>query len=267
MSVYLIALERGLDKKSPSTIRLLRWLEKTASRLPDLLILDTADYVCWFEATHGISSQKFKLVPTGADDRFFKPSTPEKLHPGRFQVLYYGTFIPNHGVEYIIESAQLLSDNIKIHFELIGDGPEKTKSQNRVKDLQLTNISFIDWLSPNDLNNKIAEADICLGVFGKTTQSLMTVQNKIYECLAMAKPVITGESDTVRRDFIHQEEIFLCPRADPISLADAIQQLCDNQELRAVLAENGYNKFKENYSVSQIGSIYKNHMLDLISDK
>ena len=265
MSVYLIALERGLDKKSLLSIRLLRWLEKTACRLPDLLILDTAAYVFWFRATHRISSQKFRLVPTGADDRVFKPLEKEKLQPGRFQVLYYGTFIPNHGVEYIIEAAQLLSGNKKICFEFIGDGPEKTKSQQRVKDLRLTNIYFIDWLSPNELQHKISEADVCLGVFGNTPQSLMTVQNKIYECLAMAKPVITGESETVRKDFIHQKEIFLCSRADPTSLAEAIQQLCDNQELRAMLAENGYNKFKKYYSVGQIGSTFKSHMLDLIS--
>ena len=38
MSVYLVALERGLDAHSRISIALLRWLESLALRIPDLLI-------------------------------------------------------------------------------------------------------------------------------------------------------------------------------------------------------------------------------------
>ena len=37
------------------------------------------------------------------------------------------------------------------------------------------------------------KASVCLGVFEQLLKSMMTVQNKIYEGLAMAKPVISGE--------------------------------------------------------------------------
>ncbi|HEY86358.1 MAG TPA: glycosyltransferase family 4 protein, partial [Chloroflexi bacterium] len=125
MSIYLIALERDLDTQSKFSIRLLRKLEWAACRLPDLLICDTEAYRDWHKKTHGLQPERFRLVPTGADDRVFKPVEIDKPDDGLFRVLYYGTFIPNHGVKYIIEAANLLQDHPEIQFELVGRGPDK----------------------------------------------------------------------------------------------------------------------------------------------
>ena len=109
MSIYLISLERNLDKQGHFIINLLRLLERVALRLPNLLIQDTQEYVNWLEKTHHISQKNFRLVPTGADDRIFKPMSHETIIKDVYNVLYYGTFIPNHGVQYIIEAARVTS--------------------------------------------------------------------------------------------------------------------------------------------------------------
>lgn len=69
MSIYLIALERGLDQQSSFTVNWIRRLERWALRLPDLLIQDTAEYVQWLNEIHDTDRNHFRLVPTGADDR------------------------------------------------------------------------------------------------------------------------------------------------------------------------------------------------------
>jgi glycosyltransferase involved in cell wall biosynthesis len=104
MSIYLISVERGLHNNNKLSIRLLHFLESFALRLPDLLILDTTDYVNWFSQEYGINSDNFKLVPTGADDRVFLPITKPNNNNDRFIVLYAGSFIPNHGVRYIVDA-------------------------------------------------------------------------------------------------------------------------------------------------------------------
>jgi glycosyltransferase involved in cell wall biosynthesis len=138
MSIYLIALERGLTSKHPVTARMIYWLEKLACLLPDQLIIDTADYVSWFDQSYNIDPQRFRLVPTGADDRVFHPMDVEG-HADGFKVVYYGTFIPNHGVRYIIEAARMLQDEPDIHFELIGGGPTKAQALNLARDYGLDN--------------------------------------------------------------------------------------------------------------------------------
>ncbi len=253
MSIYLIFLERELDKRSPITATILRCLEWTVSRLPDQLIIDTSEYVTWFGKKYGIPARRFRLVPTGADERIFHPVVQQSIENQPFRVVYYGTFIRNHGVENIIEAAHLLSADPTIHFELIGDGPEREKVQALAVHYALDNVTFINWLGKPDLMERVAMGDVCLGAFGETPQSLMTIQNKIYEGMAMAKPVITGASPAVCQTLKHGENVFLCDRKNPQALAEAIQKLKDDPILCKHLGENGFKLFHEEYNLFQIG--------------
>lgn len=258
MSIYLIALERGLDKRSRLGVALLRWLEWLACRLPDQLIIDTAAYAAWFEETHGVSASRFGLVPTGADDRLFYPVPPSAEKSDRFTLLYYGTFIPNHGVLIIVEAAALLADDPSVHFEMIGDGPDRAAAMALAQEKKLANVTFIGWLEPEELRQHIANADICLGVFGVTPQSLMTVQNKIYECLAMGKPVVTGEGPAVVEALEHGQHLYLCERQNPGALSQAIHILRNDPNLCRALSQAGNQKFSDDFSVSGIGRVFAN---------
>lgn len=265
MSIYLIAQERGLTERSPVTARLLYLIEKIACSLPDLLILDTEEYVAWFQQVYGIHPSRFRLVPTGADDRIFRPIPSEKKD-GLFRVLYYGSFIPNHGVMYIIEAARILQNEPDIHFELIGDGPEKAQAVALAKQYNLTNITFEGWMDQEELVRRIANADVVLGAFGITPQSLMTVQNKIYEGLAMGKPVITGESQVVRKWLSPNVHILLCQRENPESLAETIRNLKKNPGLCEVLSKEGQILYNQSFTPSQLGCQFKCYLENRLLD-
>lgn len=259
MSVYLIASERGLARKN-----LLYWIENSACRLPDMLVIDTAEYAEWFEQTYGITRTRFHLVPTGADDRVFKPAPPR--HPdGKFHVIYYGSFIPLHGVEHIIQAAALLRDRLDVHFELIGQGPERAKAQALATDLRLDRVAFTDWIAERDLPAYLAHADVLLGVFGATEQSKRTIQNKIYQGLAMARPVITGDSPTVRAALTHGQHVYLVERGNPKALADAILTLRADPDLRTHLASEGHRLFQERFTVERIGQQMYGHLQGMIA--
>lgn len=260
MSIYLIALERGLDKRSRLSINLLRWLEWAALRLPDRLVIDTSEYATWLQTTHGLSADRFCLVPTGADDRIFKPFPNAELDRRYFYVIYYGSFIPNHGVNYIIEAARILANEPTIHFELIGDGPDKESACRLAQDYGLSNITFSNWLDQAELIQHIARANVCLGAFGMTPQSMMTVQNKVYEGLAMAKPVITGDASAIHRTLEHGEQVYLVPRADSVALSQAIQILRIHPSFSARLAEAGFRRFQEAFTLAAIGHQMRVHL-------
>jgi glycosyltransferase involved in cell wall biosynthesis len=250
MSIYLIASERGLERGSRLTVRGLRWLEALALRLPDVLIADTADYVEWYCRTYRLRPERFRLVPTGADDRIFQP-LPLPAANGDFRVLYYGSFIPNHGVAYMIEAARLIAPDEGICFELVGDGPDKSAAMRAAGGLP--HVVFAGWLPQAELVARAAAADVCLGAFGQTPQSLMTVQNKIYEALAMARPVVTGDSPAVRGALRHGTHAWLVDRSTPSALAAALRLLQGDAALRRRLAEDGHRLFVERYALNAIG--------------
>jgi glycosyltransferase involved in cell wall biosynthesis len=261
MSIFLIAEERGLRGKSSLSLWLIRQLEQLACRLPDLLLIDTAEYAAWFHETYGVTDERVRLLPLGADDRVFRPlSSPGVARRNSsseesegFLCLYYGTFIPNHGVRVIIEAARRLRDYSDIRFELVGQGPEREKMVALAENYGLTNVTFVDWLEVEALVQRAASAEVLLGTFGITPQALLTMHNKIHEGLAMAKPVINGDSPVMRSTLQHGEHIFLCERENPQALAEAILTLRDDAVLRERLARQGYAYYREHFAFETIG--------------
>jgi glycosyltransferase involved in cell wall biosynthesis len=252
MSIYLIALERKLDEHSAFSVEMIRRLESLDCRLVDWFLLDTPAYADWFQETYAVSKQRIRLLPLGADDRVFKPAIREARPNKAFRCVYYGTFIPNHSVETIIRAADLLKSEPEIQFELIGQGPEKEKARHLTRECGLENVTFIDWMDVESLIAEVGQSDLCLGTFGKTPQALMTMQNKIHECLAMAKPLVNGDSPVMRALFQHGEQIYLCQREDPQALAQAIVALKGNPELREKLARQGYTYYQEHLSFDRL---------------
>jgi glycosyltransferase involved in cell wall biosynthesis len=267
MSIYLIAEERGLTTKHPLTSQLIYLMEKLACLLPDLLILDTSEYVNWFHETYDMDPDRFRLVPTGADDRVFRQVDIKEQEDEIFKVIYYGTFIPNHGVDYIMEAARILKDEPDIHFELIGEGPTKAQAMALAREYELDNVTFVGWVDKEELPYRVAEADVCLGAFGQTPQSLMTIQNKIYEGMAMGKPVITGASPVVADLMESGVMVLTSDRGDPASLAQTLKNLVADRSLRLTLSEQISRAYYQRFTISQIGRVFKVHLLDVLRDR
>lgn len=267
MSIYLIASERGLTASHPASGRLVFWLEKLAYKLPNLLIKDTAQYAQWTHQTFGVGAGKIRLVPTGADDRLFRPHSASVPEAHDSTVLYYGTFIPNHGVHTIIQAAQLLQRDPGIHFELIGDGPTKAGAMEQARSLGLANVTFSGWVDREALPDRVARADLCLGAFGTTPQSMMTVHNKVFEGMALGKCVVTGDSPAMRDAFEHGTHIWLCKRDDAESLAEAIRTLKEDPHLREAIAGRGFQRYRQHYTTAALGQQFRTHLFQLLDSR
>lgn len=254
MSLYLIALERGLVTATSLKGRFLRLVEGLGLRLPDGLISDTEQYIDFHCRTYGLHPDRFSLVPAGADQRLYSPQPDLNPPDDCFRVTYYGTFIPNHGVPTMIAAAAELKSQQHIAFDFFGQGPDLAVARRRVASHALDNVTFHGWVEKQELPRIMAQSHLCLGVFGVTPQSMMTVQNKIWEAAAMARPIVTGDSPTMRATFEHGKDVYLVPREDPGALADAILQLASDGALRARLAREAHERFKEGHSTMALGA-------------
>lgn len=263
ISLYEMAV---LDRKifSPKSIiaKIVYQIEKLGCRLADLVIVETDQYVDFYHSFFGLNKNKLMSLLSSANNKIFYPRAASK-DGGRFEILYYGSFIPMHGLEYVIEAAKYLKDYDDIVFRFVGDGQMKSKIQERLNEADLKNIILDRWYESEELCDVIANADVCLGIFGDSDKTKRCFTNKVCDALAMQKAIITCDSPTTRQLFTSGVHMILCPPANARALAEAALYLKDNPQKLREIAEAGHRLYLERLSPLKIGGELKNKIVAL----
>lgn len=237
------------------------------SYLADKILLDTDEHIKYFSKTFNINRKKFIRVLVGSDSDFFYPRTDPRKEKEKFIIHFHGTYIPLQGVEYIIKAAGILRDYSDIVFRLIGDkGQTYNGIRNLANKMNLVNLEFLPTVKYEDLWKDILIADVCLGIFGNTRKAKRVIPNKVYEAIAMKKPVISGDSPAIREIFTDRENILLCKLADPEDLARKILELKRNEDLRNKIAAGGYELFTKTATPDVIGNKLFLELKKLVKD-
>jgi glycosyltransferase involved in cell wall biosynthesis len=244
--------ERSVLSRAIWHFELLCW------RLADVMFVDTHEHREYFARMFGLARRRMLVVPVGADETVFRPR-PGGGHPGRGavgDVLFYGWMIPLHGAEHIVEAASQLRGQ-PIRLTLIGQGQTGRRVRELAEELACDNIDFVDYVPYADLPERIARADVCLGIFGRGVKCSRVVPNKVFQCLAMGKAVITGDTPAIRRAFKVGGELLTVPSGDSKALAEAIACLCREDAQRESLGRAGRKAFVERFSVKAISKILR----------
>ena len=252
MSLHLVAEERGLVAAHPATGALLFRLERGGLRRPDLLIAENAEYGGYIADKYGLPRERFRYVPHGADESVFHPR-PLRPPDDHFRVTYHGGYLPSHGMDAILGAAALLRERPDVCFHFYGSGPEKERIVRQAVELALPNVTFHGFVSQDELLDGLATAHVCLGVFGTTRQANFTVQNKVWEGLAMGRPVISSNSPTIRAALADRREIYLIERNSPAALAAGLSELQANPALREAIAAAGHARYRAEHTVAALG--------------
>lgn len=245
------------DRKTfgPNSVpgRFFYWLDKYSCKRSDKILLDTDAHVDYFIKTFGLQKDKFHSVFVGADESVFFPRNVGR-DDRRFRIFYYSSFLPLHGMEYVVQAARKLHNDREIEFIVVGKGPEYKKVRNLAQRIGVENVRFIDWVPYGNLPLEIAKADICLGGhFSDIEKAKRVIAGKTFQFIAMKKPVIVGDCPGNRELFTNRENALFVKMADADALAAAILELKDNESLRTKIAEEGYKTFIEKCNTDAIG--------------
>jgi glycosyltransferase involved in cell wall biosynthesis len=258
-----IVEDRKLVEPGSLFARLIYAVDKYACLLADMVLLDTEAHIKHFGSKFGIETSKFRRLFVGANDVHYQP-LPRTEANDVFKVLYYGKYIPLHGVEYIVQAARELAEYTDIRFEFVGAGQVYPQARALASEFGLSNIKWIEWLPPEQLVHRIGDADVCLGIFGTSPKAGLVVPSKVYVGLAMKKAVVTGDSPAVREILSHSENVLLCRMGDGDALAREILRLRNDPLLCQKIASNGYKLFRQQFSSQAIGQCAKDYFLALL---
>lgn len=203
--------------------RLAFWLDKLSCKLADIVVLDTQSHARYFCNTFDVPENKLRVLYVGCDETFFKPQ--EWLEPDPPIVLFYGSFLPLHGVEVIVQAAHLMRDD-RVRFRIVGSGQLEPKVRRLVQRLSVDNVEFLPPMPYRLLPGLIASCTICLGGhFGSTEKASRVISSKAFQCMASGKPTILGDNPANRELFVHGRDAWMVRMNDPQALANGIREV------------------------------------------
>jgi glycosyltransferase involved in cell wall biosynthesis len=257
----------GYSNKS-LTVRLMRLLEKFLYRRARKIIVllpEASEYI----TGRGIPANKIVYIPNGVSPELFSGATaklPERLDKLISELKSGGTAIVGytgaHGIadalDTIVEAAKLLQEQgvDKIHFLLVGEGPEKKGLMEKADRLGLTNLSFFEPIPKNAMSKLLRAIDMAVVSLRKSGMwRYGTSKNKLFDYMMCARPIvwaINSANDPVAEAGCG---ISVAPE-EPEAMTKAITQLYNiSEQERQEMGMRGYQ-----YTV-------KYHSIPILADK
>lgn len=243
LSLYdTIVRDRRMVPENGLRARLIRFAEGLACKAASVIVLDTDAHADFFRRTYPGSDRKLVSVWVGAEATFQpldRINRADVRDP--FRVLFYGQFIPLHGIDVILDAARRL-DGEAIEWTIVGTGQEKERILAEVQSRPVPAAKFVDWIDYSELPRTIAEADACLGVFGTSDKAASVIPNKVFQIVATGRPVITRDSPAIREMFPSPRDgVWLVEAGSGEALAQAVlaaRQWTEAREGNAPLFED-----------------------------
>jgi glycosyltransferase involved in cell wall biosynthesis len=235
--------DRALASTESIGARLARYIDRLSMRLADRIISDCPAHARFQADLAGIPLDQFGIVYLGADESVFHPIVDVEVDDDL--IVFYGTFVPLQGIEWIVRAAALLKER-GYRFRLIGSGQDRDRVLRLADSVSVSNVEFVDFLPQADLVRELAGAALCLGVFGTSDKADRVIPHKVFEGLACGRPILTGRTAAVTG--VLTREVAVCRRGDPAAIADAITGLMEDEDLRLELGSNGRARFERDFS-------------------
>lgn len=228
--------------------RLLLFFDRFNCRLADHVLTDTQAHREFFIETLRVPPEKITAVYISCEDELFQPQ-PSQARPGPAAtgstVFWAGTGIPHQGLDVIYEAfRELERRGVDVILRLAGWSRIVEGIARRAQQDGLRNIIFLRNIPRRGVVKETAAADITLGgPFLAIPKTDNVIAGKVFEMIAMGKPVIIGDSPAARELFVDGDNAVLCRMGSPEALADAIAKLAADPALRERIGAGGYNLY------------------------
>lgn len=186
----------------------------------------------------GIPGEKLALIPNAADLDVFRPDVVDEgfraMHglEGKFVALYAGAMGRANGLDQLVDAAEALRrrGDDRVAIVALGDGGERQRLEERVRELGLDNLLFLPPVAKEELAGIVGAADVTLTIFAPYPVLETNSPNKFFDSLAAGKAAVVNLDGWVRRLVEANEAGAWVPAGEPEALAWALSALAGDRE-------------------------------------
>ena len=260
------ATKFGSDLDHP-TVRAVAAGEQAAIRFADFAITCTEQMREAFVG-RGADPDKVGVVHNGAEEDVFDPDRhpPRARDNGSFTLICHGSVEERYGLDTAIQAVASLADEIpELKLKIYGKGSQLPELRELANQLDVRDrVEFNgNWIPLEELVEAIAAADAGIVAMKRDAFRDLVHCNKMYDLVAMRRPVITSRTRSVEAYF--SDDAFLWFTAeDHEDLARAIRRLYAEPELGDKLVEQAAEEV-EPYRWPRQREVYRRYVLSAAS--
>jgi glycosyltransferase involved in cell wall biosynthesis len=223
---------------------LLRWLERTAARVADVVITVHEPYREEL-VRRGVPAEKTEVVMNSVDETLL-PKRPMRRRGDLFRVVYHGTVTPSYGVQVLVDAVAKVVEGLpNIRLEVYGEGDSLPVIAERAAALGIEDRVHLSWryLPHDEVLELVSSADV--GVIPNLANRLnrFALSSKLFEYVVAGVPVISAELPTIRAHF-SEDELLFYPSGDSDALARALIETAQNPDAAAKRAEAARRRYE-----------------------
>jgi glycosyltransferase involved in cell wall biosynthesis len=257
------AMKRGIG------LRLVEAIETWAYRRADQVVVVSPAFVPHIDERYPLR-RPVAVIENGVDLGLFAGAdaaggaVPTDLE-GRVVFGYIGTHGMAHSLETVLRAAALTADDDRIGWLLVGSGAERDRLVAMKAALGLHNLVMLDHQPRSAMPGVWSSIDVSLVVLRRSDVFLRVIPSKIFEAMAMSRPIILGVDGEARRIVEAGNCGVFIPPEDPAALAAAARAMVEDPALRAKLGSAGANFVRANYDRNILADRYLAVISEVIS--
>lgn len=209
----------------------------------------------YYQSVAGVTlnPSKVKIVPLCIDYKkeMFESEERWQIKKNEFNVCWWGTYIPLHGLENLINAFSKV-EFYEVKLYLFGNSDQKSQPYKKmVDDLGLSekvviinNYSFA--------NGKLAPflgkfCDLSIGNFGSSEKARTVLVNKLVDSLSLGLPCLTMETKAIR-ELLPENEGVILSEPTPDAIAEKIKSAFETREHLKAIGESGKRRYFDRFS-------------------
>lgn len=184
-------IDMNVWKKNSILSRIFYSIESYTVRNSNAFIVLSPMTIDYLVDKYNVDKSKILLLPNGVNDSFYdiKNSFHSLKSRGDISIKYVGGLDSVHGLDFLIELAVLLPEGFNV--TLVGDGKDKDRLIAKTKLLGLKNVEFLPPVPKKDVPRVMNNSDL---LFLSTADVFYGSENKLYEYMAVAKPIVVASN-------------------------------------------------------------------------
>jgi glycosyltransferase involved in cell wall biosynthesis len=206
-------------------------------------------------------NKKVYWLPNGVDVDFYNPELYSKNDfriKNGFKIedtlFFYGGILGHaQGLQTVLKAAKLIESTTTIQIIFQGAGPEKEELLKLKESLQLENVLFLPPVSKSEMPFILKEVDVALVPLRKLDLFQGAIPSKIFEALAMEKPLLLGVNGEAKAHFIDNAKagLYFEPENE-VSLAEKLKEMAMDKSKIIEMGKNGREYVIKNFNRNKI---------------